>query len=447
MTSLEEKIQYVIDLVSVSKSFKRQTLKRTSYTTIKSTLLKRLFSFGQVKEEKTQQSTLVLDQLTLRIPKGDCVGIIGRNGSGKSTLLKLITGIYRPSSGTVRVQGRLAALIELGAGFHPDFSGRENLFLAGIMYGMTNAEIEAKFSQIVDFAELRDVIDDPVRTYSSGMFMRLGFSLAVHTDPDILIIDEVLSVGDASFVKRCQEKITELRRQGKTLLIVSHDLEAVEHWCDEVIWLAGGKVKDRGEPRRVIDNYLSNVEERESSKLEKENLVIETESQAKFETQQVLDPIQPQRWGSREIEISAARLLDKNNDPRLLFHSEDLIKVEFDYIINQAIKDLVFGIAIHRDDGLLVYGSNTDIEKAEIPNLKTKASIILEIQRIGLLEGNYTLDLAVHTKDGYAYDYHKNMIKFAIRWPQKQVGVILPKTAWDFKAAQIQAGIKKIAGN
>ena len=229
-------VQYAIDIVGLEKSFKRQTLSRGGYTTLKSSL------FGLFRRAGREQPavTRAVAGLTMRVPQGASIGVIGRNGSGKSTLLKLITGIYKPTKGRISVNGRVAALIELGAGFHPDFTGRENLMLAGIMMGLSRTEIESRFDEIVEFAGLRDVIDDPVRTYSSGMFMRLGFSVAVHTDPDVLLIDEVLAVGDAAFIRKCKERVSELRHSGKTLLLVSHDLEAVERWCDEVVWLHKG---------------------------------------------------------------------------------------------------------------------------------------------------------------------------------------------------------------
>jgi lipopolysaccharide transport system ATP-binding protein len=249
---VSEESAYALDIVGVSKQFTR-TSRVSGYSTLKSAILS-LFGRSRKELRRTQH---VLSDITLRIPQGASVGIIGRNGSGKSTLLKIITGIYQPDIGSVAVNGRIAALIELGAGFHPDFTGRENVMLGGIMHGLTRAEVEERFDEIVDFAELADVIDEPVRTYSSGMFMRLGFSLAVHTDPRILLVDEVLAVGDAAFVAKCKEKLASLKRMGTTLLLVSHDLDAVERWCDEVLWLEGGVVRDRGEPRS--DRSLSAI--------------------------------------------------------------------------------------------------------------------------------------------------------------------------------------------
>ncbi len=423
--------QYVIDIVNLCKSFQRGTALKGGYSTFKSLLL----NFGR-SASSARVVTHAIADLTLRIRQGSSVGIIGRNGSGKSTLLKLITGIYKPTSGKITVSGRVAALIELGAGFHPDFTGRENLYLGGVMHGLTKKEIEERFDEIVDFAELRDVIDDPIRTYSSGMFMRLGFSLAVHTDPDLLLVDEVLAVGDAAFVAKCKERITRLRAGGKTLLLVSHDLDAVERWCDEVVWIDHGIVKDRGDPRRVIDHYRQFIEEKEEREIiDAETHSSSTEEHA-VETAEELrdDSIQPQRWGSREIEISQVRLLNERGEEHALFHSEDSLTVEISYVFHEQISAPVFGIGIHRSDGLMIHGSNTALEDVAVPTLGQSGTVRYVIDRLGMLDGQFVLDVAVHRDDGYPYDYQKSAKTFAVRSPFKQVGVIVPAHSWNFQA-------------
>ncbi len=193
------------------------------------------------------------------MPKGSTYGIVGRNGSGKSTMLKLVAGITKPTTGSVKVHGRISALIELGAGFHPEISGRENVFINGIMLGLTKSEIAKRFDEIVEFAELEDFIDAPVKTYSSGMYIRLGFAVAVHVDPDILLIDEVLAVGDEGFTHKCLDKFAEYRRRGKTILLVTHSLSLVQRFCDEAVWLDAGQVRATGDPKRVIDTYVIDV--------------------------------------------------------------------------------------------------------------------------------------------------------------------------------------------
>jgi lipopolysaccharide transport system ATP-binding protein len=429
-------LRYAIDIYGLNKQFKRKTLgKKNGYTTFKSALL------GLFTKKSTDNFnlTVAVKDLTLRVPQGSSVGIIGRNGSGKSSLLKLITGIYKPDSGRVSVNGRIAALIELGAGFHPDFTGRENLYLAGAMHGLTRNEVSKLLPDIISFSELTEVIDDPVRTYSSGMFMRLGFSLAIHINPDVLLVDEVLAVGDAGFVAKCKDRISSFRKTGKTLLMVSHDLAAVERWCDEVVWLHKGVVKDRGEPRRVIDAYVKFIENEEEQNLVSSNLKHQEEiNQLNSPDTNDLSNDQKvereaERWGSREIEILEVILENESGTKQFLFHPEDNLKIRIKYRVNSIYKNPVFGIAIHRADGVLVHGSNTDIEKITVPTLENQGEIIYDISRIGLLEGSYLLDVAVHTDDGYPYDYRKAILNFVVRSKLNIVGVFNPEHKWAFK--------------
>lgn len=241
-----------IVLAGVAKHFRKSHVRR-EHTTLKSELVKWLK--GARKTEDRVEFIDALKQIDLVIPKGRTVGIIGRNGSGKSTLLKLITGIYTPSVGTVKVNGRISALLDLGAGFHPDFSGRENILINGIILGMTRAEVKARTPEMIEFAELGDFIDEPVRTYSSGMFMRLAFAVATHVDPDILIIDEILAVGDEHFGRKSKKRMDDFKNSGKTIVLVTHDLGTVQSWCDHAVWIDGGKVREEGEPRTVIESY------------------------------------------------------------------------------------------------------------------------------------------------------------------------------------------------
>jgi lipopolysaccharide transport system ATP-binding protein len=421
-------LDYAVDIVNLSKSFRRATLSKGGYTTIKSTLLN-LFRGTSTPAHYTH----VIKDLTMRIPRGASVGLIGRNGSGKSTFLKLITGIYKPDKGTIQVRGRLAALIELGAGFHPDFTGRENLYLGGVMHGLTRAQVEERFDEIVNFAELAEVIDDPVRTYSSGMFMRLGFSLAVHTDPDILLVDEVLAVGDAAFVAKCKDKIAALRKAGKTLVLVTHDLDAVERWCDEALWLNDGEVRDRGEPRRVIDRYHQFLEKGEEAELQAAaTSAKEAKTAAESAPASESSELERQRWGSREIEITGVRLSGSDAAAKLVFHPEDPFTIAIDYHVHQKVDDLVFGVSLNRADGLIAHGSNSDIAKQTVPSLTGSGTVRYHLKRLGLSDGSYTLDVAVHRKDGYPYDYHKGVCKFAVRCPQQHVGVYIPEYRWEF---------------
>lgn len=417
-------IDYVVDIVQLSKSFERKTRSRKSYTTIKSALVSPFRRRGTSGTEPAN-ITRAINDLTMRIPRGSSIGLIGRNGSGKSTFLKLVTGIYKPTSGRISVEGRVAALIELGAGFHPDFTGRENLMLAGVMHGLSREQVLERFDEIVDFAELRDVIDDPVRTFSSGMFMRLGFSVAVHTDPDILLVDEVLAVGDAGFVAKCKDKIAELRKQGKTLILVTHDLEAVERWCDEAIWLHQGEVMDRGYPRRVIDAYRQFIEKGE------EREILESEHEAVAREQiKSSGALEAARWGSREVEITAIEILGDANDEKRVFHPDDSLRIRVSYTVHSPQSDVVFGIGINRADGLHVFGTNTDIDRIEVPALSGSGSVECEVKRLGILDGAYVLDVAAHREDGYPFDYHKSALHFSVRSDNRVVGIVSPERRW-----------------
>jgi len=236
-------------LERVSKRFRKVVL-RTGYTTLK-TRLTDLFSGAPAPAEHVQ----ALDDVSLAVPYGSTLGIIGRNGSGKSTLIRVMAGIYQPDAGRVSAHGRISALIELGAGFHPEFSGRENVYVNGIILGLSRREIRRRFDEIVAFAGLEDFIDSPVRTYSSGMYMRLGFSVAVHVDPDVLIVDEVLAVGDEAFVRKCVAKMDDFKRRGKTIVVAGHDLVLIERWCDAAILLERGRVAAAGDPAEVTAAY------------------------------------------------------------------------------------------------------------------------------------------------------------------------------------------------
>ena len=246
--------ELAIQVRDVHKVYRRYG-RRKQFATLKSALL----SGSVLRDLRPDAVFEALKGVSFDVAKGTTFGIVGRNGSGKSTMLKLIAGIGKPTSGAVRVDGRVSALIELGAGFHPEISGRENVYINGLMLGLSRREIAGRFADIVRFAELEEFIDAPVKTYSSGMYMRLGFAVAINVDPDVLLVDEVLAVGDESFTHKCLDKFAEFRRRGRTVLLVTHSLDLVTRFCDEAVWLDGGVAKAQGDPRRVIDAYLMDV--------------------------------------------------------------------------------------------------------------------------------------------------------------------------------------------
>src|SRR5438309_7087249 len=257
-----------IELVDVTKIYRRYGGRQ--FATLKSALLQR----SLLRDLRPSETFPALTDVSFTVPEGSTYGVIGRNGSGKSTALKLVAGITKPTSGVVRVRGRVSALIELGAGFHPEISGRENVFINGIMLGLSKREVARRFDEIVEFAELQDFIDAPVKTYSAGMYMRLGFAVAIHVNPDVLLVDEVLAVGDEGFTHKCLDKFGEFKRRGKTIRLVTHSLGLVERFCDEALWLDAGKVRGAGDPKRVVGAYLTAVEQGE------EQLMAETTAKA-----------------------------------------------------------------------------------------------------------------------------------------------------------------------
>jgi len=384
-------------------------------------------------------------------PKGSKFGAIGRNGSGKSTALKLVAGITKPTSGTVEVEGRISALIELGAGFHPEISGRENVFINGIMLGLTKREIAQRFDEIVEFAELKDFIDAPVKTYSSGMYMRLGFAVAIHVDPDVLLVDEVLAVGDEGFTHKCLDKFAEFKRRGKTILLVTHSLGLVERFCDDAVWLDHGKLLADGDPKRVIGAYLIDVESAEEGYLAKADAKAQEDAATPEPAAPEPAPAAPEgetveaesgpenmfkkdegRWGSGGISITGVTLRDAAGEAGHVFHSGELVSIELGLKAERAFDDFVFGIAMFNTEGTCVYGTNTDIEKYEADSLSGDASVRFVIEALDLVEGTYKLDVAVHKKDGAPYDYHRLLYTFRVKSRTKDAGIYRPRHHWEF---------------
>jgi ABC-type polysaccharide/polyol phosphate transport system ATPase subunit len=409
-----------IEVVDVHKLYRRYG-RRKHFATLKSALL----SGELLRELKGDEALHALRGVSFAVESGRTFGIIGRNGSGKSTMLKLIAGIGKPSSGVVRVSGRVSALIELGAGFHPEISGRENVFINGMMLGLTKRQIGERFDDIVTFAGLQDFIDAPVKTYSSGMYMRLGFAVAVNVDPDVLVVDEVLAVGDEAFTHKCLDKFGEFKRRGKTILIVTHQLELVQRFCDESLWLDSGVSKAQGDPKRVIDAYLLDV------------------AGAENREQAITDHRPPTadqgRWGSREVEITDVELRGPSGATHV-FNSGDRAEIRFRAHATQPITDFVFGVAIFNSDGVCCYGTNTHIEGARPGQLHGNADVHFAIESLDLVEGTYSADVAVHRENGAPYDYHRKLYTFRVVSSVKDVGVFRPRHHWAF------AGDVRIAG-
>ena len=415
-----------IEVRDVRKVYRRYG-RRKQFGTIKSALL----AGGLVRDLKGVETFEALRGVSFDVAAGRTFGIVGRNGSGKSTMLKLIAGIGKPTSGAVRVQGRLSALIELGAGFHPEISGRDNVFINGMMLGLSKREVARRFDEIVAFADLQDFIDAPVKTYSSGMYMRLGFSVAINVDPEVLLVDEVLAVGDESFTHKCLDKFAEFKRRGKTVLIVTHTLDLITRFCDEALWLDHGVARAHGDPKRVIDSYLLDVAAEENR-----TLAAQPRPPLPQRATAVADmsTMGEGRWGSREAEILAVEFLKGDGTAAHVFESGEAVEVRLRVRANQPLRDFVFGVGIFSAEGVCCYGTNTDIEGAEPGEFQGEAVVGFHLDHLWLVAGSYKVDVAVHRTNGAPYDYHRQLYTIRVTSKMKDTGIFRPPHHWTFSS-------------
>jgi ABC-type polysaccharide/polyol phosphate transport system ATPase subunit len=414
---------FALALENVSKSY-RLWGRRSQFATLKSALLKR-----DLKLEP-DASVAALKDLSFAVHRGEAFGIIGRNGSGKSTLLKLISGILKPSSGSVVVNGRIAALIELGAGFHPEITGRENIFINGIMLGLSRREIEQRFDKIVEFSGIADFLDQPVKTYSSGMYVRLGFAVAVHVDPDVLLIDEVLSVGDEEFSARCIAKIQEMKYRGVTLLFVTHQLDQVRNLCDRALWLDHGQLEAIGDPLRVVDAYLQEVSGGAPAAPAGEE---EPAAEAAAAPPPPKSDTDEERWGSGEIVIRRVALTDDAGNELVALGAGTSVLFDLDVEARVPQDDFVFGFGIYHADGTCVYGTNTEVEGYVPEKIEGNVRVRFAIPSLDLVAGTYRIDIAVHTRNGRAFDYRRNVLRVIVGSRVHDIGVYRPKHEWRFE--------------
>ena len=351
-----------------------------------------------------------LKGVDFEIPFGSTFGIIGSNGSGKSTLLKCLAGILSPDKGSVSCNGRMAALLELGAGFHPDLSGRENIYLNGAILGMTRSEIDRKFEEIIDFSGLEKFVDTPVKNYSSGMVVRLGFAVATNVDPEILIIDEVLAVGDESFQHRCHEKIESFRQEGRTIILVSHGLMQVAQLCSTVAWLEKGVIQEIGPSYEVIGKYAGQSHDA-APKIEGEI---------------------GERWGSHEAEITRAEFVNADGVPVHVLKTGEPISLQIDYTAHMPIKEPVFGIRITHLHGTTVWGSNTKRMGFQPDTLNNSGTITLNIPELPILAGTYDLTVALTDQhETYEYDHWDRRVRFdVVQYNSFDEGLIQIDAKW-----------------
>ncbi|MDY7233130.1 ABC transporter ATP-binding protein [Hyalangium rubrum] len=411
---------------NVVKNFRKSTIRR-EYTTLKSELVRWLMG----KRDRTPKTSIeALRGIDLVIPRGKTVGVIGRNGSGKSTLLKLMTGIYSPTSGTIDINGRISALLDLGAGFHPDFSGRENILINGIILGMSRAEIRARMDEIIAFSELGDFVDEPVRTYSSGMYMRLAFSVATHVDPDILIVDEILAVGDEHFGKKSMGKMTEFKKAGKTIVLVTHDLGTIERWCDLAAWIDAGRIRRVGPPGEVVAEYRRAVAlaQQQSRVMVPAALAADGGALPSVELAPVPVPVPTPEPLLKLTEVS---LRGRDGAALTQLDTEEGLALHVGFTARQPLEDVDFAVTLKRVDGTVAYQTSTAAERLSLPQpLGLQGTLVLHIDRIGLTSGEYTFDVSARGPGGEEYDTRREECRFKVSSAIADSGVARPPHRW-----------------
>ena len=358
----------------------------------------------------------VLKDINFQVDAGECVGIIGDNGSGKSTLLKIIANILRATKGTVRVKGKMTPFLELGVGFNPDITARENIGVYGTIMGLSRREIDERIDDVIEFAGLYKFEDTKLKNLSSGMQVRLAFSTAIQTDPDVLLVDEVLAVGDMEFQQKCFDVFKRYRNEGVTILFVSHDQGAVRRFCDRTLLLGGGEQRAFGETEEILDKYVYG--DKEAS--------LERKEAAEKDT----TPLEPKRWGDKKVSITDVKFLDKFGGESCIFSSFDPMTIRIFYSAPSMIRDPVFGIALYSEQDQHLYGTNTELKNITIDKIEGEGYIDLAIEAIPMLSGRFLLTVAVHTHEGKAYDWLDKQYSFNILPAGRDVGIFEVPCRW-----------------
>lgn len=361
------------------------------------------------------QEFCALQNINLEIFRGETVGIIGQNGSGKSTLLQIVAGTLTPTAGEVYVNGRISALLELGSGFNPEFTGRQNVFFNGQILGLSREAIEAKFDEIAAFAEIGDFIDQPVKTYSSGMVVRLAFAVIANSEPSILIVDEALAVGDAKFQARCMKRIREMKQQGVTILFVSHDSSSVKMLCKSAVLMNKGKILEIGEPKEVVNHYIAllssdNPGDYQINQSQQSEEIREIENHDDF----VIDHHQQKalhRHGNQLVKIDNVKLIDLDNQEITKVETGSIFQVLVSLTAKVELSDLVVGISLKNLMGMVIYGTNTYLMEADLPCLQADEQLTVCFQiPCYLNKGVYTFTVGVHSEEGISYDWIDELV-------------------------------------
>lgn len=425
------------------------------------TFKERFLSRGRSKYEKRE----VLKGITFEVKKGEAVGLIGKNGCGKSTTLKLLTRIIYPNEGTIELTGRVSSLLELGAGFHPDMSGRENIYMNAAVFGLSKKEIDKRVDNIIRFSELKDYIDNPVRTYSSGMYMRLAFSVAINVDADVLLIDEILAVGDISFQKKCFEKLKDIKRNGTTIVIVSHSLDQIEKICNKSIWIEDGIIREAGSPKEVHEHYLHDMEQKrlenfqaevyadmefsdkaDDTAVEKEIIDrLSEQDPTKEEHMPVIaqqmaclkknflrpDNNEIEHTGNQRVVFTEMYVTDGTGTEKLYFETGSDVNIFLTYQTNETGLRGTLCLLIYRDDGMYCYGSNTFIEHLEIKTLKKKGYLKVTLKAFPLLPAKYYFSIGIHDEQAESYDSVEHAAWFQIYSTKGEQGIVRINSEWE----------------
>jgi len=397
--------------VSISSVTKRYRIYHEKIPSLKQTII--------ALKRTTYEEFLALSDVSFSVKHGETCGIIGPNGSGKSTLLKLMAKIIYPTSGEVIINGSLSALLELGAGFHPDLTGRENIYINAAILGMKKRDVDRKLKDIIEFSELERFIDTPVKNYSSGMYMRLGFSVAINVNPDILLVDEVLAVGDQAFQAKCYKVIYDFMKRGKTIIIVSHDLETISDLCSKVIFLKDGKIIDMGKPLNIVSKYRAYIEELEKKRIiqqqraqrkkifktviEGNRKIIDGEEISKLSNLSI-DGETINRFGSGDAEIININLLDKNGKEINYCKYGDEVKVTYKVLFKEKVEEPIFGIRITDYRGNIIYGTNSRLKKIKTETYNKGDEVLVSFSfKVNLIGGQYSVSPAVGYSDNKTY--------------------------------------------
>lgn len=427
----------VIEVKDVTKDFKL-------YTDKGKLLKERLLFKGRSHYEKRN----VLNGISFNVRKGESVGLIGSNGCGKSTTLKLLSKIIYPNSGSIKINGRVSSLIELGAGFHPDMSGRENIFINAAIFGLSRKETEKRLDEIIAFSELQEFIDSPVRTYSSGMYMRLAFSVAINVDADILLIDEILAVGDTNFQAKCFNKLREIKAGGVTIIMVSHDSNSIERFCDRAIWINNGLIEEQGLTVDVVDAYMRHMGEKRMADLRKEEKRKQSEKVIKSATEaEKVEEVQPtvkeeerkdeeldysaNHFGLKYIEIDKAIIKNECGEETTILKNRENISIEIHYKVNKPLEEYVFGIGFYDMEGRCLMGNNSQIDHYKIRHTGNQGCVKCKITGLPLLEGRYGLNVAIVDSAGTPMDFYRKYCDINILSEDKSVGVFSVDRKWE----------------